>query len=212
VGGDSAGGTVAGSATIPYALFAMTGLCVWSYFQAAMVMGTASLVSNYFLIKRTPCPRITFPVSALIASTPTIGIVLVTTLVTGLATGSLSVRALLIPLAILWLLLLTAAIVAACASTAVYFRDVVNALPLVLQVGVFVAPVGYALGSMSGITHLIVELNPLTGVIEMWRWMLLAGYSFEPTPIVIAVVETVVLATVGWWLFARLEPTAADRI
>jgi lipopolysaccharide transport system permease protein len=201
-----------GSSQIPYALFAMSGLCVWSYFQAAMVMACASLVSNQMLVKRTPCPRIAFPVSGLLATLPSLAVVLVSTLVTALATGVLSLRVLLLPIAVVWLLILTGGIVGAGSSFAVYFRDVINALPLVLQIGIFIAPIGYALSSLSGTAHLLVELNPLTGLIELWRWMLLSGYHFTVTPIVICGAETLALAAFGWWVFGRLETTMADRI
>jgi len=53
---------------------------------------------------------------------------------------------------------------------------------------------------------------PMTGVIEAFRWMMLSGYTPATGAIVIALVETAVLAVVGWLVFARLETTMADEI
>ena len=58
----------------------------------------------------------------------------------------------------------------------------------------------------------IVELNPLTGLIETFRWIMLSGYSPSSGAIIAAVVETSVLVVVGWFIFARFETTMADEI
>ena len=58
----------------------------------------------------------------------------------------------------------------------------------------------------------IVELNPLTGLIETVRWMMLSGYLPSAGAVLAAVVETAVVVVVGWFVFARLETTMADEI
>src|SRR3954454_9948100 len=55
---------------VPYSVFALTGLCAWTFFQASMTIGSASLVSNIMLVRFTPCPRFAFPAAAIIASLP----------------------------------------------------------------------------------------------------------------------------------------------
>jgi lipopolysaccharide transport system permease protein len=111
-----------------------------------------------------------------------------------------------------WLLLLTAATVAIGASLAVRYRDIISALPFLLQVGIFFAPIGYALAGLSPFVRKLVELNPLTGLIETFRWMMLTGYSPTIAAVAIAAIETAVLVVLGWFLFARLETTMADEI
>jgi lipopolysaccharide transport system permease protein len=85
-------------------------------------------------------------------------------------------------------------------------------LPFLLQVGVFFAPVGYAVASLSPFMLRFVELNPLTGVIESWRWMLLKGYHPPGGAIVIGLALSAVVAIAGWLVFTRLETTMADQI
>jgi ABC-type polysaccharide/polyol phosphate export permease len=201
-----------GSSGTPYAVFSLVGLTVWGFFQASMTIGVASLITNAAFIRFTPCPRPAFPLAAIIASLPSFAVTAAAATVSAAATGHLSPRVVLLPLGLAWLLLLTAGIVGTGAALAVRYRDMISALPFLLQVGIFFAPVGYALAALSPWMRKIVELNPLTGLIETFRWIMLSGYSPSAGAIIAAVVETSVLAVVGWRVFARLETTMADEI
>jgi ABC-type polysaccharide/polyol phosphate export permease len=200
------------TAGLPYVVFALVGLTVWSFFQAAMTIGTASLITNMNLIRFTPCPRLAFPLAAVIASLPAFVVTGTGAVVATTITGHLSPKVLLLPLALLWLLALTLGIVAISSSLAVRYRDVNSALPFLLQVGIFLAPVGYPLSEVSSTARAILDLNPLTGVIEGTRWMVLSGYQPSIEPIVISLAGTALLAVAGWRLFARRETTMADEI
>ncbi len=133
-------------------------------------------------------------------------------LIAAAATGNLSPGAALLPVGLAWLLVLTAGTVGISSALAVRYRDVISFLPFLLQVGVFLAPVGYTLASLSGTLATLVELNPLTGVIEAWRWMVISGYDPELGPIAVSLAETLALAVAGWWFFSRRETTMADEI
>lgn len=197
---------------VTYVVFALAGLSVWSFFQASMTIGTASMVSNVTLIRFTPCPRLSFLVAGLIASLPVYAVTMVAAIVAAAVTGSLSARALLLPLGLAWLFLLTLGVVAITASLTVRFRDILAALPFFLQLGLFLAPVGYPLRELGPTVRTILDLNPLTGLIEAWRWMLISGYSppFEPVGVSLVLTPLIVLA--GWMIFSRLETTMADEI
>lgn len=196
----------------PYVLFALVGLSVWAFFQAAMTIGTASLIGNTSLIRLTPCPRAAFPIAALIASLPAFAVTIVAALVVGAATAHLSPRAVLLPIALAWLLLLTAGVVAISASLTVRYRDINSALPFLLQVAIFLAPVGYPLAELSSTVRALVGLNPVTGVMEAFRWMMLPGYESSVEPIAVSLAVTMAVVVGGWLLFTRLETTMADDI
>lgn len=196
----------------PYIVFALVGLSVWSFFQASMTIGTASLISNLQLIRFTPCPRLAFPVAALIASLPALAVTAAGALVATVVTGHLSPRVVLLPAGVVWLFLLTAGVVAITSSLTVRFRDMLSAMPFLLQVGLFLAPVGYPLSDLDSTVRAIVDLNPLTGLIEAWRWMIIANYNPSFEPIGVSLVVTPVLMVAGWRYFARKETTMADEI
>jgi lipopolysaccharide transport system permease protein len=196
----------------PYVVFTLVGLSAWSFFQAAMTGGTASVLGNWHLVRYTPCPRLAFPLAAMIVALPSFAAVGSAAIVGAAVTGHLSPRVLLLPIGLLWLLVLTVGLVGITSSLAVRYRDVISALPFLLQIGVFVVPVGYGLASLSPVVRHIVEFNPLTGVIEAWRWMVLSGYTPTVLPIFISLALTCALAIIGWLVFSRLETTMADEI
>jgi ABC-type polysaccharide/polyol phosphate export permease len=200
------------SSGVPYALFALVGLSVWAFFSAAATIGTASVVTNVSFVRFTPCPRHAFPIAAVIASLPSFGVAATAAVGVAVATGDLAARAVLLPLALVWLSVLTVGTVAISSALAVRYRDIPSALPFVLQVGVFLAPIGYSLPSLSSTIGVLVSLNPLTGIIEATRWMMLSGYQPSVEPILASLGATAVIALFGSWLFARLEPTMADLI
>jgi lipopolysaccharide transport system permease protein len=200
------------SSGIPYAVFALAGLTAWAFFQASMTIGVASLITNASFIRYTPCPRPAFPLAAIFASLPSFVVTGIGAVVAAAATGYLSPRVVLLPFALAWLLALTAGVVGIGASLAVRYRDMISALPFLLQVGIFLTPVGYSLAGLSPVVRKIVELNPLTGLMETVRWMMLSGYLPSAGAVLAAVVETAVVVVVGWFVFARLETTMADEI
>ena len=200
------------SSGVPYVVFALAALSAWTFFQAALTNGAASLISNYSLVRFTPCPRIAFPLAAIISSLPSFAAPAIAGIVAAGVTGRLSPRVLLLPMDVIWLLTLSAGAVAILASVAVRYRDVLSALPFLLQLGTFLAPVGYSLAGLSPTMRLVVEANPMTGLIEAFRWTVISGYTPSVGPILFSLVATALLAAVGWRLFTRTEVTMADVI
>jgi lipopolysaccharide transport system permease protein len=196
----------------PYVPFALVGLAAWAFFQASMTIGTAAFISNWTLVRFTPCPRLAFPVAAIIASIPSFIVTIFAAAVAAAVSGILSPKVLLLPFGFAWLFLLTAGVVAIAATVTVRYRDMLSAMPFLLQVGLFLAPVGYPLSELNPTVRAILALNPLTGLIEAWRWMVLSGYvpSFEPIGVSLVLTPLVVLA--GWRIFGRFETTMADEI
>jgi len=200
------------TAGVPYTVFALAGLTVWSFFQAAMTIGTASVVTNANFVRFTPCPRPSFPIAAIIASMPSFIVTGAGAVVAAAVTGYLPARAILLPIGMLWVVVLTLGLISFSSAMTVRFRDINSALPFLLQVGVFLAPVGYALADLSNTVRSIVYLNPLTGVIEAVRWTMISSYDPALEPILISAFITLVLVVAGWRFFSLRETTMADDI
>jgi lipopolysaccharide transport system permease protein len=197
---------------IPYVLFALVGLSVWSFFQSAANMGTASISGSWQLVRRTACPRLAFPISSLIATLPTMAITGSAAVIVAIGFGDLSPRVVLIPVGVVWLLLFTLGVVVAFSAVAVRFHDVASGLPFVLQVGLFLAPIAYPLSQLSPWLQTVLAFNPITGIVDFWRWSVIDGIALDVMPVTISAVTTIVLLGVAWWLFTRLESTMADEI
>jgi lipopolysaccharide transport system permease protein len=200
-----------GTDHVPYAVFALAGISIWSYFQATLVAGTASIVSNGALVMKTACPRSAFPAAALLSNAPSFLIPFVASLIATILTGLASPRMLLLPIPALWAMLITAGVISITSAVTVRFRDLIQAVPFLLQFGAFVVPVGYAISTLSPGLRFVVSLNPLTGVFEAWRWAMFGTQPYMPS-VYIALGLGVILFWLGWRLFARMEVRMADVI
>jgi lipopolysaccharide transport system permease protein len=196
---------------VPYYLFALTGLAVWTYFQAVLMQATGAVVNNYALVRWTPCPRLALPLAALVSNLPSFLIPAAAAIIAAIVTDHVWIGSLLIPVLTVWMILLVAVFAVSLSVITVRARDILSALPFLIQVLVFLAPVAYSTAGLSPALRALVAINPLTGLIEAWRWSLL-----DLTPSWRAVGTSLVITAVGlvfaWRLFARMEPVMADEI
>jgi lipopolysaccharide transport system permease protein len=201
-----------GTEGVPFIAFVLTALGAWTYFQSALGMGAMSLLSNVQLLRRTACPRVAFPIATLIANLPAMLVPLTAALVVSAALGRLSVRVLLLGPGVLWLALVAAGSAGLASALTVRYRDLVAVLPIILQMGMFVSPVGYSVSDLPRLARTVVEINPLSGVIEMWRWAILSTGPPDVITVILSGASTVVLVVAGWLVFTRSEPTMADVV
>jgi lipopolysaccharide transport system permease protein len=196
---------------VPYFLFALVGLTVWTYFQATLTVSSSSIIGNYALVRWTSCPRLALPLATLVSNLPSFAVTGTAALAATVATGHLSVQALLVPLLVAWLMLLTGALAVTLAALTVRARDVISVVPFFLQVLLFLSPVGYSTAQLSSSLQTIMAFNPLTGLIDAWRWSLL-GMAPDMTAVSVSLVATVLVLWFGWRLFTAIEVVMADEI
>lgn len=196
-----------------YPLLVLAGLLPWQLFSAALSGASGSLVANSHLISKVYFPRLIVPIASLAVAL--VDFVIVLGLYAILATWFHVVpswhliflpvfigAALLIALgAGLWLTALT-----------VKYRDFRFIVPFLLQVGVFATPVGYRADNLPNWRH-VLALNPLTGVIDGFRWCLLtADFKLDPQTLGVSAAAAAVLLGTGLWYFRSTERTFADVI
>lgn len=199
------------SGGVPYPLFAVVGVAVWTFFQACLVSGVRVFLANKDLVKRVPCPRLAMPLASLVAAVPELVVVLVLALVGAVVLASLQTPLLALPLLVLWLAAFALALLLIVAPANVKYRDVGSAVPFALQGGLFLSPVGYPTSEVPDAVLPFFIANPLTGLIEAFRWSFLGTDPYMPA-VVVAGVWTIALLAVGWRVFVRTERTLADVI
>jgi ABC-type polysaccharide/polyol phosphate export permease len=192
-------------------LFTVVGVTVWTFTQQAISSGSTAMISNSTLVRRSNCPRVALVTGSLLANLPTLGVMAVISLLLTVIIRGLPLQVLLLPLAIVWLIVLMWGPVLMFAGVATRFRDAVAAIPILLQAGVFLTPVGYAIQGAPHWLQVLLWLNPITGALEVWRWVIL-GVDPVVAAVAISAAWTVVLGGVGWWLFSRLETGFADYL
>lgn len=196
---------------VPYLLFALAGLCVWNFIQLVLSAGTLVLIANHTLIRRSACPRIALMNAQIASNLPFFGVILGTTLLATLVSEGFGLEILALPLIVIWVMAFTWGLLLMSASISARFRDSVSAVPLVLQAGIFLAPVGYPADRGGPTAEALLALNPVTGLIESLRWSVL-GTSVEPYVVGIALAWTVLIVVAGWRTFGRMETRFADFI
>lgn len=197
---------------IPYMPFALAGLTVWIFVQLSLTIGTQVLIANAQLVRRSPLPRLALVSGSLVGNLPPFAVMLTLSVVLTAAVHELPVQALLLPLLCLWLFVFTFAVTLVVSALAGRYRDLVSAMPLVIQAGIFITPVGYGLQGAPSNIHTLLSLNPLSGMIETWRWALLDMPDPNLSVIAVSAVATVILMIAGWRVFGRLEVEFADFV
>ncbi len=98
------------------------------------------------------------------------------------------------------------------AALNVNFRDVGQAVGFVTRIGLYLTPVAYPVSALPEALQPIVALNPMTGVVEGFRWALLGTDTAPGFSIVVATVISVVLLVTGAFYFRRAESNFADLV
>ena len=197
----------------PYPLLVMAGLLPWQLFANSLSGASGSLVSNTNLISKIYFPRLIVPLSSVAVSL--VDFVLIMALFGGLCIpyGRLpDERVLLIfPYILLCLLAAMGAGLWLTALT-VRFRDFRFILPFIIQVGVFLSPVGFNTTNIPN-WRLLYSINPMVGIIDGFRWCLLRGTTplYWPSQIVGLIVISLLVWS-GIWFFRRTERSFADII
>jgi lipopolysaccharide transport system permease protein len=202
------------TAPIPYSLYALSGLAVWTFVSRAVFQGASSLVNDVAIVTKTPAPRLIIPLAAVISMFVDFLITLGLLLIFSFAYGRVPPKQFVfVPVIIALAFLLALGLSLLLSALNVRYRDVGQALPFVLQLWFFLSPVAFPLltpGGLSWITA-IQAVNPLVGIILVFRWATLG----TPAPhglLVAAVLITFAILLAGLAYFARAERTIADDI
>jgi homopolymeric O-antigen transport system permease protein len=196
---------------VPYLLFGLVGICVWNFIAMTLSVAPQAFVSNSTLVRRSPAPRPAFITATVMGNLPLLGIMLSVALIGSLIWRGPALEMLALPALVAWLLLFAWATVVLIAPIASRFRDAIAIVPLLVQAGMFISPVGYDLATAPSNIKIVLSINPVTGIIEAWRWCLL-GMDASIGIVAVGLAWTVVLLLVGWRIFVRMEYRLADFV
>ena len=198
---------------VPYFAFAYTGMLAWNLFSGALTRMSGSLVGNAQLVSKIFFPRLVLPFSTLgsvlvdFAVALAMGVVVLA--VAGVTPGLALVT---LPLWLALVLLLAAGVGLLAAALMVPYRDVQYMVPVATQLLLYASPIAYALSSVPQSARGWMRLNPLTGVLEGFRWSVLGTNQLDGVATAWAIGCAVVLFLVGAFVFNRMERKFADVI
>jgi lipopolysaccharide transport system permease protein len=198
----------------PYPILVFAAMLPWQFFANALTECSSSLVTNANLISKVYFPRLIVPASAVIVS-------FVDFLISGMILLGLMARYNFVPnWRILTLPLFIAIAFAASmgaglwlAALNVRYRDFRYVVPFVVQLGLYISPVGFSSTIVPTKWRLLYSLNPMVGVIDGFRWAILRGASTLYLPgFTLSVALVALLLASGIWYFRKTERTFADVI
>jgi lipopolysaccharide transport system permease protein len=206
---------------VPYPIFNYTALLPWGLFSKAMNDAGRSLVNNRNMITKIYFPRMTIPVASVLAGLVDFGIAFLVYIVIILyytfAPGStysfkLTPALLTLPLFIILALVATLGVSLWFSAANVLYRDVGHILPFLTNIWFFVTPIVYSSSEVSKKWQIVYALNPITGVVEGFRWSLLGIHSLPWQLLAISAGVAVVILVTGLVYFRNMERTFADEI
>jgi len=202
------------SGGVPDALLVFAAVLPWQFFSTALTEASGSLIGNANLISKIYFPRLIIPAGAVVTSLVdfaiTLGLFALMMLWYRFAPGW---QIVFLPLLILLTFGLSVGSGLLLAALNVKYRDFRYIVPFIVQFGLFVSPIAIRTADVPQNWRFLYSLNPMVGIIDGFRWSLLAGLTpFDLSGLLGSFLGTVVLMAVGIWYFRRTERTFADVI
>jgi lipopolysaccharide transport system permease protein len=196
---------------VPYPLFAYSGLLAWNFFASALRFSVTSLTANTNLVTKVYFPREIFPFSAVVVSA------------VDFAVGAIPLAAMMIyyrvpltpailvlPVVVLVEIVFAAGVSLVLAMANLFYRDVKYLFEVAITLWMFATSVLYPVNRFGGRISVLLQLNPMTPVIDAYRAVLLRG-ELPGAPFVACAVVSVLTLTAAWLLFHRSEFQFAEN-
>jgi lipopolysaccharide transport system permease protein len=207
------------SGAIPDALIIAAGVLPWQLFATAFSESAGSVVGNANLLTKVYFPRIIVPASTLIVALIDFAVALVVLVIFLIFYGyTPSGNIIFFPAFMLLGIITAAGSGFLIAALNVKYRDFRYVVPFIVQVGMFVTPVGFESSriysaNVSPILQKLYALNPMVGVVDGFRWCILGDdIAMHWDMVAISGGFSILILVVGIWYFRRVESTFADIV
>ena len=201
------------STSLPYPIFVFLGLLPWSYFSSSVTSSANSLVENSNLITKIYFPRIFVPVSGSLANLLDLAIsMIILFLMMWYYNIVPHVSVVAVPVLLVALFLTAIGPGLLLGALNVKYRDIGYIIPFLVQVGFFVSPVLYPVSFISEKYRFFMYLNPMTAIIECFRYCFTGDTVMGSTGLMTSVAMSLTLLIVSLYCFRYLERSFADVI
>ncbi len=197
---------------IPYVLFSTVAIIPWTYMADSMSMSSQSLVAGQSMLGKVYFPRIIYPLTPILAKLVDFGISLL--LLAGVMIYyriTPTWNLVYLPLMIVLMMIVPASIGLSLSALAIRYRDVKFAMPFVIRMLIYSAPILYSASSIPEEYRLLYSLNPIVAVIEGYRACLL-GTPMPWQYILPGAAIAIFLLLFGALYFRRMERVFVDVI
>lgn len=199
-----------------YPLLLLTGIVLFGFFQEATNTAVPSIVSQEGIVRKTQFPRLVIPLAVVVTSVFNLGPNLLVTFVFLLAFGITPMWTwLLLPLLLVVLFVLTAAVAMLLSSLYPRYRDVAIIWAVMSTALFYATPVLYPIERLHGAIATLVACNPLTPILELARrWLIdpTAPVRTGPIEVIVPIVLYVAICLAAGWVFNRSAPRIAEQL
>ncbi len=197
---------------IPYILFSTVAIIPWTYMSQAMTQSSESLVRGQHMLGKIYFPRLIFPITPVLARLIDFCVSLLLLLLVVFYYRVLPTWNLLfLPLFLVLMISVPMGIGMWLSALAIRFRDVKHAMPFMVKMLIYTAPIVYSASSIPETYRFIYSLNPIVGIIEGYRACLL-GLPMPWHFIWPGIITSQILLFSGAMYFKRMERVFVDVI
>jgi len=198
----------------PYSIVTMAALVPWTFFASSLTSGIPSIVSSGQTLSRLPFPRAALPVGVLGISMIDLAIAASIFAIMAYTVGDgLPLTALWFPVLLVLELVLVLGVVLMASAINVFARDVKLAVPLGVQLWMFLTPVLYPLSEAPEGLRFFYLANPMTGLVESFRAVLIPPGNMPDVSLLLPTIcGSIVLLVLGSWYFSAVESRFADVV
>jgi len=198
----------------PYAIMVYAGMLPWQFFSSAITATSNSLVGNAQLITKVYFPRLIIPVSSIITSFVDFIISFIILIFLMFYFSFLPTWRMVYLLGFLIITFITSlGFGLFITSLNVKYRDFRYIVPFIVQLGLYISPVGFSSSVIPEKYRLLYSLNPMVGVIDGFRWSILGDNSNIYIPgFILSLFVAVIFLIIGLMKFRKMEKTFADII
>lgn len=202
------------SGSSPYPVMVFAAMLPWQFFANTLTSSSGSLVNNQNMVSKVYFPRIILPTTSIVVSLTDFAISLVLLLLMmawyGIAPGP---RLVVLPLLLMVVALTSLGAGFLISALSVKYRDFRYIVPYIVQIGLYITPVGFSSAIVPERWRLLYSMNPMVGVVDGFRWAILGEEAGLYLPgFFCSIVIACLLFAGGLMFFVKAERAFADII
>jgi lipopolysaccharide transport system permease protein len=200
---------------LPRILFCLTGVVLWNYFAACLTKTSNTFIGNAGIFGKVYFPRLALPISVIVSNLMSFFIqlaLIIPFLIFYRNNIHPNIFVLTIPFLILVIAMMGLGFGIIVSSLTIKYRDLIYLFTFGVQLAMYATPVIYPLSLIPSKFHFIASLNPISPIMEVFRYALLGKGTFTAESVLYSLVFATVVMFIGVFLFNRVEKDFMDTV
>lgn len=201
---------------IPYPVFAVIGISLWTYFSFVLSQSGSSVIGAQEMVKKIYFPRLVIPLSKAVVGFVDFGVALLLLIGLFFYYGIIpSSNIIFLPVFLILTIISSLAVGIWLSALTIRYRDFQYVVPFFVQFGLYLTPIAYptdvVVNNLPKWATFLFYLNPMAGIVEGFRWSLLGGTA-PMGYFWVSIIFVFILFISGLYYFRKIERIMADII